>query len=131
MSKFKAKEISQKQLIRGLKASKNSNSSIRYGFILGAGASVKSGIKSGSELANKWYTEIKEDISKKELDEWKNKIKDFNEKKLAESYTKIFEKRFEGNYEEGYQELQEYMDKARPSVGYSFLAQILENSTLL
>lgn len=127
-SEIKAKEISQESLFRLLKNSTQNNSSIHFGFILGAGASVKSGIKSGSELAKKWYEEIKEDLSEIDFEKW-NKDKEINEKNLAESYTKIFAKRFEIDFRAGYEELQRYMDKAEPSIGYSFLAQFLSKTS--
>jgi protein O-mannosyl-transferase len=127
-SEIKAKEISQESLFRLLKDSTQNNSSIHFGFILGAGASVKSGIKSGSELAQKWYEEIKEDLNENDFEKW-NKDKKINEKNLAESYTKIFAKRFEIDYRAGYEELQRYMDKAEPSIGYSFLAQLLSKTS--
>ena len=129
MSGIKAKEITQKQLIRSLKATKNEKSSIRYGFILGAGTSISSGIEAGGFFASKWYEELKEDIGDIKLEEWQDSIENFDENNLAENYTKIFEKRFEANYEEGYQELQGHMDKARPSIGYSFLAQLLDETS--
>lgn len=127
-SEIKAKEISQESLFRLLKDSTQNNSSIHFGFILGAGASVKSGIKSGSELARKWYEEIKEDLNETDFEKW-NKDKEINEKNLAESYTKIFAKRFEIDFRAGYEELQRYMDKAEPSIGYSFLAQLLSKTS--
>lgn len=127
-NKIKAKEISQESLFRLLKDSTQKNSSIHFGFILGAGASVKSGIKSGSELAQKWYEEIKEDLNENDFEKW-NKDKKINEKNLAESYTKIFAKRFEIDFRAGYEELQRYMDKAEPSIGYSFLAQLLSKTS--
>jgi protein O-mannosyl-transferase len=125
---IKAKEITQENLIRFLKDSHEKNSSIHCGFILGSGASVKSRIPSGSELAQKWYDEIKEDTKEKEFDYW-IKDKNIDETNLAESYTKIFAKRFEVDYRAGYEELQRYMDKAEPSIGYSFLAQFLSKTS--
>lgn len=128
MNDIKAKEITQENLIRFLKDSIEKNSSIHCGFILGAGASVKSRIPSGSELSKKWYNEIKEDTKKEEFDFW-GKDKNIDEANLAESYTKIFAKRFEVDYRAGYEELQRYMDKAEPSIGYSFLAQFLSKTS--
>jgi hypothetical protein len=126
-NKIKAKEISQESLFRLLKDSTEKNSSIHFGFIVGAGASVKSGIPSGLSLAKKWYGEIKEDLNKKNgFEDWN---KDINTENLAESYTKIFAKRFEIDYRAGYEELQRYMDKAEPSIGYSFLAQLLSKTS--
>jgi Tfp pilus assembly protein PilF len=127
MSELKARKITQEQLLRLLKDSKESNSSMRYGFILGAGTSVKSKIPSGSELAKKWYEIIKEDMTQEQRIQWEKSI-GLDEDNLAESYTKIFAKRFEANYQAGYEELQRYMDKAEPSVGYSFLAQLLDET---
>ncbi len=129
MSEIKAKEITQEKLIRLLKDSHEKNSSIHFGFILGSGASVQSGIKSGSELAQIWYEQIKEDTKEEEFDSWKKEKKAIDETNLAESYTKIFAKRFEVDFRAGYEELQRYMDKAEPSIGYSFLAQFLSKTS--
>jgi uncharacterized protein YwgA len=128
LNSVKAKEITQKQFIRLFKTSKDKSSKIRFGFILGAGASVSSGIKAGGYFAKKWFDEIKEDIDEASLKEWSDALNDFSENNLAQHYTDIFEKRFEANYEEGYEKLQKEMDKATPSVGYSFLAQILNET---
>ncbi|MDC0933311.1 tetratricopeptide repeat protein [Arcobacteraceae bacterium] len=128
MSDLKAKEITQDQLIRVLKASKESSSSLRFGFILGAGASINSKIPSGSFFAKKWHKEISEDLSEKLLKEWEKTIPDFDKDNLAQSYTKIFAKRFEVDYQAGYEELQREMDNAEPSIGYSFLAQVLDET---
>lgn len=101
---IKAREISQESLFRLLKDSTQNNSSIHFGFILGAGASVKSGIPSGLSLAKKWYEEIKVDLTKSDFEKWNKNI---NEENLAESYTKIFTKRFEIDFRAGYEELQD------------------------
>lgn len=124
----KPKDINPKQLIRGIKASSKGSSNISYGFILGAGASKSSDIPTGAELAKKWYEDIKDDISKNELITWKNSIENFNENKIGEFYTDIFKKRFEINLEEAYEQIQEFIDNATPSIGYSFLAQLLEKT---
>ncbi|MFA7092810.1 MAG: SIR2 family protein, partial [Arcobacteraceae bacterium] len=125
---IKAKDITQENLIRFLKDSIEPNSSIHCGFILGAGASIQSGIPTGSKLAKKWFDEIKEDTKKEEFNSW-IKEKNISESNLAEPYTKIFAKRFEVDYRAGYEELQRYMDKAEPSIGYSFLAQFLSKTS--
>ncbi|WP_345980913.1 tetratricopeptide repeat protein [Sulfurimonas sp. HSL3-2] len=128
MDNIKAREITQQQLIRAfVEAAKYQKNSIRFGFILGAGASRNSNIPDGVSLSKKWYEQIKEDISPDELKMWSHEI-NLQENDLASKYTKIFEKRFEANRQVGYQELQSYMDLARPSIGYSFLAQILDET---
>jgi tetratricopeptide (TPR) repeat protein len=62
------------------------------------------------------------------LKEWTDSIDGFDTNNLATFYTKIFKKRFELEYRLGYEELQGYMDSAKPSVGYTFLAQILDET---
>lgn len=124
----KPKEITQQAFIRGLKASRDESSNILYGFILGAGASVKSGIPTASTFAKEWYEDILLDNLKNELDEWKRSVQGFDENNLAKFYSDIFEKRFEGNPDEGIQQLQKYMDEAIPSIGYFFLAQLLDKT---
>jgi hypothetical protein len=94
-------------------------------FLLGAGASVSSGIPSGGELAKKWYDELKEDIAPEELDAWQTRI-NFDSQRIAEFYPEIFNRRFRNHPQQsGYRKLQELMENAEPSIGYSFLAQVL------
>ena len=128
MEKIEAKKITQSQLLLAVSDANEKGSSVRYGFILGAGASVASGIPSGYKLASKWYEEIKESIGKDELKNWTDTIVGFDENNIAASYTKVFKKRFEVDYHLGYQELQRHMDSAKPSIGYSFLAQVLDST---
>ena len=124
--KIQAKEITQPQLLQAVSDADEKGSCVKYDFILGAGASVTSGIPSGWKLAEKWYNEIKETIGDgRSLEAWQKSIEGFDKNDLAASYTKIFAKRFEVNYSLGYEELQRHMSKAKPSIGYSFLAQVL------
>lgn len=120
------KKVTQAQLIQAVSDANEKGSCVKFGFILGAGASVKSNIPAGGFFAEKWFGEIADSLGENEtLTEWTNSIEGFDEKNLAASYTKLFDKRFEIDYALGYQELQRYMDKAKPSIGYSFLAQVL------
>lgn len=129
MSQLKAKKITQAQLLLAVSDADKKGSSVRYGFILGAGASVASGIPSGYKLASKWYEEIEESIGEDELKIWTDSIDGFDIDNIAASYTKILKKRFEVDYHLGYQELQRHMDNAKPSIGYSFLAQVLDKTS--
>jgi NAD-dependent SIR2 family protein deacetylase len=110
MEDIKAKKIAQAQLLLAVSDANKNGSSVRYGFILGAGASVASGIPSGHKLATKWYEEIEESIGEDELKSWTDSIDGFDKENIAASYTKIFKKRFEVDYHLGYQELQRHMD---------------------
>ncbi len=92
-------------------------------FLLGAGASFTSGIPTGGKLAKEWYAEIKKNIGDG-LSAWQQKI-GLDESRLAKFYPQIFEQRFKDHPTTGFGHLQERMKDAEPSIGYSFLAQIL------
>ena len=120
------KIIQQKVLERIFKDNKINGSDTRFIFLLGAGSSVQSGIKSAYTLAKEWIEDIKEDLGK-EYDTWVKKDA-INENDLASSYTKIYNKRFEHNPINGYETLQKLMENKEPSVGYTILSQILEQT---
>jgi tetratricopeptide (TPR) repeat protein len=103
----------------------------RFCFILGAGASKASGIKTGAELATIWLKELKEK-EKHATQEW---IRDENidEKKPGVHYPEIYERRFRVEPASGFIRLQKEMGGAIPSPGYYHLARILvsTNSNLV
>jgi len=99
----------------------------RFCFILGAGASRESGIRTGGELAAEWFAELKDDLFKDNqglFEEWVREKK-IDEKDLAKSYPEVFDKRFYVDKEDGFAFLAEEMAGKEPSYGYSVLAQIL------
>ena len=118
------KTIKQKNLVRILKDNEDNNSDTRFTFLLGAGASIKSGIHSALTLSKIWLREIKEDYNESEYASW---VKDNNidEKHPATNYSQIYKKRFENDLESGYIYLQKIMENIEPSLGYSILSQIL------
>jgi Tfp pilus assembly protein PilF len=105
-------------------------------FILGAGASVSSGVPTGGQLVDEWLkTEHERETDGKEpydtwLVRWANEgnkpIKDFDPKFPARFYPQIFERIFIGRYPQAYEALDEKMKDAQPGIGYVSLAQILE-----
>ena len=117
------RKIKQAQLIRVFKDLKD-HPDDGFCFLLGAGASVTSGIPSGGELARRWYAELKEIMDGKELAAWHQEI-GFDANRVAEFYPQIFERRFLDHPNTGYFQLQSSMKDAEPSIGYSFLAQVL------
>lgn len=119
-------KIKQAQLIRVYKDLKN-HPDDGCCFLLGAGASVTSGIPSGGEMARRWYAELKEIMDGNELDAWYKKIR-FDANRVAEFYPQIFERRFRDHPNTGYYQLQDSMKGIEPSIGYSFLAQVLANT---
>ena len=100
----------------------------KFCFILGAGASKSSGIPTGAELASQWLNEIEGDLDEDEFEVWlKEERIDKNDP--ASLYHQIFAKRFEIDHQAGYDFFEEIMEKAEPSCGYSFLAEILAKGT--
>ncbi len=96
----------------------------KFCFVIGAGASVKSGIPSGRELSDRWYKEIQERYTKDEIKEWAKEVK-LNTKDLAAFYGPIYRKRFESDKTSGYEFLVQEMKSAKPTFGHIVLAQIL------
>lgn len=107
----------------------NNRSNKRFCFILGSGASVNSGIPSGGTLAKDWIIELKE-LWKADPDAYKQWLIEENvdEENPAPHYSKIFDKRFELGRSDGFAFLQDIMEKAEPSFGYSVLAHVLANT---
>ncbi len=98
----------------------------KFCFVLGAGASITSGIKSGQELVNIWEKELVE-RNKSENEKWKNEI-GISDKNRAQFYSQYYERRFFRHPEDGYNYLEKMMEQAKPSVGYVMLAHILTNT---
>jgi len=103
---------------------KNIQTSSKYCFLLGAGASKSSGIPTGEELAKTWFNQIKNMISEEEFSKWKLHKK-IDETKLAASYSAIYERCFRANKADGYAEIQSQLENKEPSIGYAYLAKIL------
>jgi tetratricopeptide (TPR) repeat protein len=99
----------------------------KFCFVIGAGASRKSGIPTGGELSQKWFVEIKDRLDDTELQNWIKEGK-INEKYLAASYGSIYRKRFENDKTSGYEFLVQAMKTAKPSFGHIVLAQILSRT---
>ena len=96
----------------------------KFCFVIGAGASFKSGIPTGGELADRWFKEIKKRLPGNDFEKWFNDSK-INTDDLAASYGDIYRKRFEIDKTSGYEFLVQAMKTAKPSFGHIVLAQIL------
>lgn len=125
--------ITSKQLVRMLKdASRGSkgkgSGEMKFCFLIGAGASISSGIPSGAKLAWDWLQQIKEDCDGEDFEDWKSEvgIPDQNiEEKAGEFYPEIYEKRFGHAPETGYDYIRGLMEDREPSLGYLILANIM------
>ena len=106
-------------------ASKGSNPR-RFCFILGAGASISSGIKTGQQLVEIWEKELT--VRNRELHEsWKTEL-EINENNRASFYSKYYDRRFDRNPRDGYNYLENEMEGKKPSIGYVALAHLLTKS---
>ncbi|MFQ2252848.1 tetratricopeptide repeat protein [Aeromonas hydrophila] len=100
-------------------------------FVLGAGASISSGIPAGGALAKRWLEDIhlRESLKTGEkIETWASQklgAKEFQLHDAATYYAKIFELRFGCDPQSGYAALEAVMEKAEPSIGYAILAKIL------
>ncbi len=108
----------------------------RFTFLLGAGASVSSGIPTAGKLAEKWLKEIhNERVPEADntplCEEWVHEhlgIESFDPENLAQHYSDIYDCHFGVHHEQGYAALEAAMESAYPSIGYAILAQFLEET---
>lgn len=106
----------------------------QFVFILGSGASFESGIPTGKVLAEKWLEEMHRLYCSDDtqLEAWVNGpgpgIEGLSFEHAAENYPKIFERRFRHDRDEGYAALERAMEGKTPSLGYSLLAEIIQNT---
>ncbi len=122
------KEITQKQLVRIFKDIQRLKSDdTRFCFLIGAGASISSGIPSGWELSRKWYEELKEELKdSEEVKSWVENIGvEFNKDNIGRFYPYLYEKRYESSPQIGYEEFKRVMEDKDPSIGYIILANLL------
>ncbi len=96
----------------------------RFCFLIGAGASRSSGIKTGWELSEEWHQDLKEDLDEEEFLKWKNEI-ELDEENIGAYYPQLYQKRYEVSPEIGYEEFKKLMENIDPGIGYVILAQIL------
>jgi tetratricopeptide (TPR) repeat protein len=99
-------------------------------FVLGAGASFTSGIKTAGFFVKNWLTELHvREGGDVPFEAWVASpalgIESFNPENPAASYPAVFVRRFGRDPEEGYAWLEDTMRGARPSIGYLVLARVL------
>lgn len=153
LSKKNHQQVYQKALddvglIQALKQKVANDSKARFIFILGAGASVESGIPAGEQLVTRWLNDIhqreaSDSDRKRSCQDWcdnndslmnlashnqdlYSQLKGFNWRNRAKFYWQIFELRFGSDKSEGYSQLISIMTSKRPSPGYFFLSQLLD-----
>lgn len=107
----------------------------KFVWMLGAGASLASGIPLGSELVDRWLAELhlRENKAETPIDKWATAdnldIIGFKYEDRVCFYPKVYERRFRDYPDEGYAYLESVMADADPSPGYSILAAALAGKT--
>lgn len=116
--------ISTKQLASLFRDIRDSGSEQKVCFIIGAGASFSSNIRTGAQLAKIWFDEIKNRLTEADFNSWvAQDAIDLNN--IAANYPKIYSKRFENHPGLGFDFINQEMENKRPGYGYSVLGQLL------
>ena len=116
-------ELSLEGFISEVKNASRGIHSRKFCFVLGAGASITSGLTSGQELVDIWERELIE-RNKAEHIKWKEKLK-INEDNKYSFYSQYYERRYRRTPIDGYNYLEKLMESAKPSIGYVILAFIM------
>ncbi|HYF32062.1 MAG TPA: tetratricopeptide repeat protein [Chitinophagaceae bacterium] len=119
--------ISVKRLIRVFEGIQQTKSETQACFILGAGASRSSGIRTGAELARLWFQELKEDYSEEDFEVLLQQHGILRESP-DEFYNKLYALRYRDAPWLGYDFINKEMENVQPSFGYTVLAQILSTT---
>ena len=104
-------------------------------FILGAGASKTSGIRTGGELALNFLEDMNlaQNLDGLSLEQWATAerlgLADFSIDHAAEFYPQLYERLFADHPDRGYAFLENEMENKELSYGYSVLAWILERTS--
>ncbi|ALU45787.1 tetratricopeptide repeat protein [Pseudoalteromonas rubra] len=107
----------------------------RFVFILGAGASIQSGVKGAAPLAREWMQMLFHRVVSPEtdFDSWLKlnplDIKGWQSDNLAGHYPEIFAHCFAGDHEAGFAELEKAIEAGSPSFGYAVLAWIMTKTS--
>lgn len=100
-----------------------------YSLLLGAGASVTSGVRSGQTLVREWKKEVYEELNQDEkisLAEFYLPGKAPSWYEEANSYATLFENRYDlQRHRRMFVERE--VSKAKPSMGYAYLVKLIEN----
>lgn len=99
----------------------------KFCFVLGAGASRSSGIKSGQELVKIWDRELRERNAEAHR-RWRGELS-ITDENMSSFYSQYYEQRFRRCPTDGYNYIEKIMESATPSAGYVMLAHLLTRTT--
>ncbi len=120
------REISLNLFLKTMRES--SQNEKRYCFILGAGASRESGIRTGEEMAREWYLDLNSRYLPAELKSIMAELDITDITPSSRSYFDLYALRFYPDYQIGSAYLARAMERAQPSFGYYPLARHLAES---
>ena len=125
------KELSLEGFIQEFKSVSAGPYPRKFCFVLGAGASKTSGIKTGEELVDIWDKELNT-RNPEAHSQWKQEH-NINDDNKFSFYSHYYAKRFEKDngkrYRDGYNFLETMIEKAHPSCGYVYLALLMANTS--
>ena len=98
----------------------------KFCFVLGAGASISSGIKSGQELVDIWDDKLRI-RNKSSYLKWRSEYGITDENKYS-FYSQYYEHYFKRHPKDGYNFLEKLMENAIPSAGYVILSYLLSQT---
>lgn len=101
------------------------NTSKRFCFVLGAGASRASGIPSGQNLVDQWDEYIRERDSTEEYEGWQREMGIHSKQDQYAHYSDYYKKRFAEDEADGPTFIRNVTAKAEPSAGYLALANVM------
>lgn len=101
----------------------NNNPYPNFSLLLGSGASVTSGIRSGRQLIKTWKQEIIAETGRSDIEEY---LKGCNWYDSTNEYSSLFEYRFDLQRQRRIFVEKEVADKA-PSIGYAYLISLVNN----
>ena len=125
------KERTIKDLVSYLET-RTSNATPNYNVLIGAGASVSSGIRTGQDLVSEWRKDIYEILSGKEYTTEEDSktylmTKEGNWYSESNEYSSLFEKKFDLPSQRR-RFVEKEVDKASPSIGYAYLTSLVDSS---
>ena len=121
-----SEQISFKSFVDEMKSVTYGTHPRRFCFVLGAGASRNSGIKSGQELVKIWDKELRE-RNEEDYSRWRDELK-ITDSNMSNYYSNYYEKRFNRCPADGLNYIESIMESAKPSAGYVMLAYLLTNT---
>lgn len=117
------KQLSLSSFIKEVKEVSDGFHPRKFCFVLGAGASKSSGIKSGQELVKLWDRDLRE-RNASDYKQWRENLS-ITDENMSSFYSQYYEERFRRCPKDGYNYIEKLMESAAPSAGYVMLAHLL------